>query len=123
MATHESTLNVALGEVLGGLRPHSWRVHAEETRTLQDSLKRPDILIEEASQWQVVIEAERTSRPSAEQDARDRLGKIVNETGKPIEGVIALVYPSELWEIDGPELRQTLRTTNGLEYVLLTRTF
>ena len=59
MATLESTINVAPGEVLRGLRPYSWRVHAEETRTLRDSLKRPDILIEEASQWPVVIEAER----------------------------------------------------------------
>ena len=122
MATHESTLNVALGEVLGGLRPHSWRVHAEETRTLQDSLKRPDILIEEASQWPVVIEAERTSHPSAEQDARDRLGKIVNETGKPIESVIALVYPESVLDMSEQALRDELGRTNGLEYALYTRT-
>ena len=122
MATHESTLNVALGEVLGGLRPHSWRVHAEETRTLQDSLKRPDILIEEASQWPVVIEAERTSHPSAEQDARDRLGKIVNETGKPIESVIALVYPEAVLDMSEQALRDELGRTNGLEYALFTRT-
>ncbi len=122
MATHESTLNVALGEVLGGLRPHSWRVHAEETRTFQDSLKRPDILIEEASQWPVVIEAERTSHPSAEQDARDRLGKIVNETGKPIESVIALVYPEAVLDMSEQALRDELGRTNGLEYALYTRT-
>ena len=58
MTTHESAINVALGEVLAGLRPHSWRAHAEETRSLQGSGKRADILIEEASLWPVMIEAE-----------------------------------------------------------------
>ena len=122
MPTHEHTINVALGEVLASLRPHSWRVHAEETRTLQDSLKRPDILIEEASQWPVVIEAERTNHPSAEQDARERLGKIVNETGKPIESAIALVYPESVLELSEQALRDDLGRTDGLEYALYTRT-
>ena len=121
-STHEHTINVALGEVLGGLRPHSWRVHAEETRTLQDSSKRPDILIEEASLWPVVIEAERTNHPSAEQDALDRLGKIVNETGKPIESVIALVYPESVLNLSEQALRDELGRTNDLEYALYTRT-
>ena len=58
MATHEHTINVALGEVLRELRPHSWQVHFEETRTIRSSAKRPDVLIEEAAQWPVAIEAE-----------------------------------------------------------------
>lgn len=33
MATHEHSVNYALGEVLRGLRPYSWYVHAEKTRT------------------------------------------------------------------------------------------
>jgi len=122
MATHEHTINVALGEVLAGLRPHSWRVHAEETRTLQDAAKQPDILIEEASQWPVVIEAERTNHPSAEQDALGRLGLIVNETGKPIESAIALVYPESVLELSGHALRDELARTDVLEYALYTRT-
>ena len=122
MATHEHTINVALGEVLASLRPHSWRVQSEQTRTIRGSSKRPDVLLEEASQWPVAIEADKDNHDSAEEDARNRLGQIVNETRKPIESVIALVYPSELWEIDGAELRQTIRSTNGLEYALLTRT-
>ena len=122
MATHEHTINVALGEVLAGLRPHSWRVHAEETRTLQDAAKQPDILIEEASQWPVVIEAERTNHPSAEQDALGRLGLIVNETGKPIESAIALVYPESVLDLNGQALRDELRLTDALEYALYTRT-
>ena len=122
MPTHEHTINVALGEVLASLRPHSWRVQSEQTRTIRGSAKRPDVLLEEASQWPVAIEADKDNHDSAEQDARNRLGQIVNETRKPIESVIALVYPPELRDIDGAELRRTLRTTNGLEYALLTRT-
>ena len=122
MATHEATLNVALGEVLGNLRPHSWRVYSEETRTLQQSQKRPDILIEEAAQWPVVIEAERSNRLSAESDARERLGQVVNETGKQIESVIALVYPQSVLDLGGQPLRDELGRTDRLEYALLTRT-
>ena len=122
MATHEHTLNVALGEVLDKLRPHSWHVCAEETRTLRKSAKRPDILIEEAAQWPVVIEAERDNYHGAEQDALARLGEVVNETHKLIESAIALVYPPEVLDIDGEELRHALRTTEGLEYALLTST-
>ncbi len=121
MSTHEQTINVALGEVLQTLRPNSWRIVSEQLGQLRDG-GRPDILIEEASQWPVVIEAERDNHPSAEQDARQRLGRVVNETRKPIESAIALVYPPEVLEIDGEGLRQTLCTTDGLEYALLTRT-
>ena len=70
----------------------------------------------------VAIEAERESYDGAEGDARARLGQVVNETRKPIESAIALVYPPEVLDIDGEELRQALRTTEGLEYALLTRT-
>ena len=108
--------------MLRELRPHSWHVHAEETRTLRKSSKRPDVLVEEAAQWPVAIEAERESYDGAEGDARARLGQVVNETRKPIESAIALVYPPEVLDIDGEELRQALRTTEGLEYALLTRT-
>ena len=122
MATHEQTINVALGEVLWALRPYSWDVHAEEMRTLRNSAERPDVLIEEAALWPVAIEAERESYDGAEGDARARLGQVVNETRKPIESAIALVYPPEVLDIDGEALRTAIRTTKGLEYALLTHT-
>ena len=98
MPTHEHTINVALGEVLGDLRPHSWRVVSEQQGQLSGG-GRPDILIEEASQWPVVIEAERTNHDSAELDAQGRLERIVNETGKQIESAIALVYPASVLDL------------------------
>ncbi len=121
MPTHEHTINIALGEVLQQLRPHSWRIVSEQLGQLRGG-GRPDILIEEASQWPVVIEAERANHDSAESDAKNRLGRIVNETRKPIESAIALVYPPGLLELDGEALRQALRDTDQLEYALLTRT-
>ncbi|MYI03359.1 MAG: hypothetical protein F4066_00655 [Chloroflexi bacterium] len=69
-----------------------------------------------------MIEAERTNHPSAEQDALERLGKIVNETGKPIESAIALVYPESVLELSGQALRDEIASTDGLEYALYTRT-
>ena len=59
-ATHEHTLNVALGEVLGLLR-RSWTTRSEQTGQVLQGGGRPDILIEEASGWPVVIEAERSN--------------------------------------------------------------
>ena len=123
MATREDTINTALGEVLQELRPNSWRVLAEEQRTLQGSNKRPDVLIEEPAGWPVVIEAERENHTSAERDALARLGAIVNETGRDIESAIALVYPPDVREkTGGKAIRAALRATDGLEYALYTAT-
>ena len=71
-STHEHTLNVALGEVLGRLR-RSWKTRSEQTGQVLVEGGRPDILIEEASGWPVVIEAERSNPSSAEDDARPGL--------------------------------------------------
>ena len=82
---------------------------------------RPDILIEEASGWPVVIEAERSSHTSAEVDAKNKLGRTVARTGRRIETAIALVYPPDVHSLDGAELRDALDRTTGLEYALYTR--
>ena len=119
-ATHEHTLNVALGEVLGSLR-RSWRTRSEQTGHILAGGGRPDILIEEASGWPVVIEAERSNHASAEGDAEARLGRTVVSTGRQIETAIALVYPQELHSLDGSALRDAIRLTDELEYALYTR--
>ena len=123
MPAREDTINVQLGEVLQELRPASWRVLAEEQRTLRDTNARPDILIEEPAGWPVVIEAERENHASAETDAQARLGAVVNETGRPIESAIALVYPPDVREqTGGRRIRAALRQTDALEYALYTTT-
>ena len=99
-ATHEHTLNVALGEVLGRLRL-SWRTRSEQTGHVLMEGGRPDILIEEASGWPIAIEAERSNHASVEADAQARLGRTVASTGRQIETAIALVYPANLHSLDG----------------------
>ena len=118
--THEQTLNVALGEVLDGLR-RSWRARAEQTGNVLDGGGRPDILVEDASGWPVVIEAERENHASAEQDAIARLGRTVSHSGKTIETAIALVYPDELTHLDGRRLRNAIDRVDAFEYALYTR--
>ena len=81
---------------------------------------RPDVLIEEASGWPVVIEAELSSHSGADKDAIDRLGRVVRHTGLPIETAIALVYPGELHTLDGSQLRNAIRNTESFEYALYT---
>ena len=119
-ATHEHTLNVALGEVLGMLR-RSWKTRSEQTGHVLVGGGRPDILVEEASGWPVVIEAERSNHASAEDDAKARLGRVVASTGREIETVIALVYPPIVHSLDGFMLRDAISHTQGLEYALYTR--
>ena len=118
--THEQTLNVALGEVLHGLR-HSWHARSEQIGNILEGGGRPDILVEDASGWPVVIEAERADHASAERDATARLGKKVSESGKTIETAIALVYPDELTYLDGGRLRNAVDRTDAFEYALYTR--
>ena len=118
-ATHEHTINVALGEILGGLRS-SWTTRTERTGNILSEGGRPDILIEEASGWPVVIEAERSSRVDAETDAVNRLGKTVARTGRRIETAIALVYPRAIHNLDGQDLRDAIDGTQALEYALYT---
>ena len=81
---------------------------------------RPDVLVEEASGWPVVIEAELSNHTGADKDAVERLGRVVQRTGLPIETAIALVYPAELHTLDGPELRNAIRSTESFEYALYT---
>ena len=118
--THEHTINVALGEVLGGMRRDGWKVRAEQLRALDDG-KRADILVLDESGWPVAIEAERANHTSAESDANDRLGRHPSDSPHPIETAIALVYPPEFQRLDGEALREAIGATDALEYALYTK--
>ena len=119
-STHEQTVNVALGEVLGGLRK-SWQVDAEKTGGVLQGGGRPDVLVEEASGWPVVIEAELSDHAGAEKDATARLGRTVAATGRSIETAVALLYPSALHNLDGQALRTAIGEADDFEYALYTR--
>ena len=118
--THENTMNDALGEVLGQLR-RSWKIGSQRTGGVLVEGGFPDVLVEEASGWPVVIEAERSNHASAEGDAKGRLGRTVANTGRTIETAIALVYPQDIHTLDGQSLRDAIAASDELEYALYTR--
>ena len=116
----EPTVNVALAEVLQGLRPKSWTVRAEEAGAVQGSAERPDILVEDAAGWPVAIEAEWPPAAGVEDEAQNRLDRHLSEGGLPIETAIALIYPLELDDKSGQTLGDAILATEDLQYALYT---
>lgn len=103
----------------GALR-RSWTTRSEQTGHVLVGGGRPDILIEEASGLPVVVEAEKSDRTGAENEAESRLGRVAASSGGRIETAIALVYPATLHALDGPALRTAIRDTGDLEFALYT---
>ena len=120
--THEHTINVALGEVLRGMRPGSWTVIADRRGDVLKEGGWPDVLVLDAANWPVIIEAKHhPGHTLAEKDANDRLGKHPSDSPHPIETAIALVYPPEFQRLDGKALREAIGATDALEYALYTK--
>ena len=121
-STHEQTVNVALGEVLRGMRPGSWNVSADRRGEVLKERGWPDVLVLDAAGWPVVIEAKHHPNYAGAEDAADaRLGKHPVSSEHPIETAIALVYPPEFQQLDGEALRTAIRATDALEYALYTK--
>ena len=116
--TNEQSINVALGEVLAGMR-RGWNVLDERNGAL-DGGGRADVLVLDESGWPVVVEAEREDHASAEDDAIARLGRRPAGGEHAIETAVALVYPPEFQQLSGAALRDAIRTTDALEYALYT---
>ena len=120
LSTHEQTVNVALGEVLRGMR-RSWNVIADRRGKVLREGGYPDVLVLDAAGWPVVIEAKHHPHYAwAEDAAEDRLGSTPVGGEHAIETAIALVYPPEFQQLDGEALRRAIRTTDALEYALHT---
>ena len=120
LSTHEQTVNVALGEVLRGMR-RSWNVVADRRGKVLREGGYPDVLVLDAAGWPVVIEAKHhPGHTLAEDAATDRLGKHPVGGEHAIETAIALVYPPEFQQLDGEALRNAISATDALEYALHT---
>ncbi len=92
----EPVVNSALGRALGNMLP-TYRVRHEDTGVIVGSAGlHPDILATASDRAPVVIEAEYDPANSVEEDARVRLGLIVEDGHRRIETAMALRYPDAL---------------------------
>ena len=92
----EPRVNAALAEALDGKHPR-WQVRAERTDIFAGrSALQPDIVVNLTGTAPIILEAEFVPATNVEDEARDRLGKIVKDTGFAIEQVIALKYAEDL---------------------------
>ncbi len=90
----EPNANNALGNLLARMLPRRCTVLSENTQILSGHAgQHPDILITAPGRSPVVVEAEYEPASEVEQDARQRLGRAVDNEPRPIEVAIALRYP------------------------------
>ena len=115
-ATHEQTINTAFAEVIEHFGS-GWQIRAEEIGGIFEGGGRPDVLIEKADGWPIVIEAEVANPTQAEREAQSRLHRVLTATGKPVHASVALVYPTSLRSQQGHGLRDALRAAQ-FQYVL-----
>ena len=96
----EPSVNNALGILLQAMLSRS-HVRSENTQTIEGHPgMHPDILVTAPGSAPVVLEAEYLPALSSEAEAKDRLGLVLAETGRPIEAAIALRYPEEIGDAD-----------------------
>jgi len=123
MATTEHTINDALATVLRKTK-RAWSaagvVSSENTKTLKNSLGRPDILIQEPGIAPVTIETEVLPATTVESEARSRLGCQVATTGRPILASIAVRLPTRLRTMADSILADEIDQALDLEYALFT---
>ena len=94
--TGEKAFNYPLAEALRGKHPR-WRVNAERSAVLRDGAGlTPDIVIGHPGGAPVILETEWEPAPTVEDDARARLGAIVDADGQRVEQAIAVVAPEGL---------------------------
>ena len=115
----EPSVNNALGILLQGMLSRS-HVRSENTQTIEGHPgMHPDILVTAPGSAPVVLEAEYLPALTVEAEAKDRLGLVVAETGRPIEAAIALRYPGEIGDAD--DLAAALKDAR-LSYCVFTET-
>ena len=118
MATSEREINIALAEVLDGLRSN-WKVGGEQLGQLQGSHRQPDIIVAAEGATPVIIETEVLPAVTVEGDARARLGAKLTD-GTEVSSVIAARIAVRFRDLTGEQLRVALRNVDaGIEYALL----
>ena len=102
----ETTFNTKLTEILRQKNPR-WRqddTAVAEAGAVLDGGGTPDILISPADALPIVVETEFLPARTVEDDAKKRLGRIVQPTGKEIKQVVALRVPQEIKQVAAARL-------------------
>lgn len=98
----ETAFNNALSTVLSRKLPGSWAITAEETGVLREHAgAQPDIIVRPPAGMPIVLETEYDPARTVEDDARNRLGRVLRDTGDILEAVLAVRIPGRLGEGGG----------------------
>ena len=116
----ETTFNEALCRVLWRMNPE-WRerMAAEQHGALTDAGK-PDIVVHNGTTAPVLIESEYQPATTVEQDACQRLGARLADSGDRIEQCIALRAPGDLRHVSQATLEDAIRKAT-FEWCVLSR--
>lgn len=115
MANDEAALNIHLADVLRPKSPR-WRVDPHQLRVLSGG-KQPDIVVRSTEGSPVILEAEYAPGAAVEQEARDRIGELVQPDSVRVENSIAIVAPAMLRDVASHKLAAELSEVD-LEYCL-----
>ena len=106
----EPAFNVALGGIIRRKHPR-WhdRIGIEQTGVLREGAGlKPDIMIRHPGGLPVAVETEYSPAHTVEEDARARLGKTLQGSGRRIEQSIALRIPDSLAAVNQQDLEQSI---------------
>ena len=117
--TTETAFNTELAKVLRRKHPR-WpepgRIGVEQTNVFSESAGlQPDIIVRHPGGLPVAVETEYIPARSVEQDARQRLGKTLRETGENVEQALAVRIPDALAIASQSNLEEKLEEA-GLEF-------
>ena len=108
--TSENAFNPELANVLRRKHPR-WpdRIGVEQTNVLSEAAGlRPDLIVRHPGGLPVAVETEYTPAHTVEQDARQRLGKTLRETGECIEQALAVRIPIALASTNQNDLEEEI---------------
>ncbi len=90
----EHSFNLTLAHRLKGIMP-GWEINAERSRTVRNALgQKPDIICSPGDGSRpIIIETEWMPAATVEQDARQRLGQVLDRDGWTIDVVLAIRVP------------------------------
>ena len=111
--TTETAFNTQLANVLRGKHPR-WvdRIGVEQTNVFSERAGlQPDLIVRHPGGLPVAVETEYTPAHTVEQDARERLGKTLRETGDSIEQALAVRIPDALANVRQNKLEEEIART------------